>query len=48
VANYAQARDQDAMRRVFELLDARGFLERNQALGTAHLGLYEVALTLQR
>jgi heme-degrading monooxygenase HmoA len=47
VVNYAQARDQDAMRRVFELLDARGFLKRNQALGTAHPGLYEVVFTLQ-
>ena len=46
VVNYAQARDQDAMRRVFETLRAGGFLERNTALGVAHPGLYEVVFTL--
>jgi quinol monooxygenase YgiN len=46
VVNYAQARDQDAMRRVFEVLQAGGFLERNKALGVAHPGLYEVVFTL--
>ena len=46
VVNYAQARDQDAMRRVFETLQAGGFLERNKALGVAHPGLYEVVFTL--
>ncbi len=47
VVNYAQARDQVAMRRVFEALEAGGFLERNKALGTAHPGVYEVAFTLE-
>ncbi len=47
VVNYAQARDQAAMRRVFETLQAGGFLERNKALGTAHPGLYEVVFTLE-
>jgi len=47
VVNYAQARNQDAMRRVFETLQAGGFLERNKALGVAHPGLYEVVFTLE-
>ncbi len=47
VVNYAQASDQAAMRRVFEHLQANGFLERNKVLGTAHPGLYEVALTVE-
>ena len=47
VVNYAQARDQAAMRRVFEALQASGYLERNKALGTAHPGLYEVVATLE-
>ena len=47
VVNYAQARDQDAMKRVFELLQSRGFLDRNRTLGTAHPGLYEVVFTLE-
>jgi hypothetical protein len=47
VVNYAQARDQLAMRRVFEHLQANGLLERNKALGQAHPGLYEVALTVE-
>ncbi|UVK44745.1 antibiotic biosynthesis monooxygenase [Mesorhizobium sp. AR07] len=47
VANYAQAQDQAAMRRVFEHLQAHDFLERNKTLGLAHPGLYEVALTVE-
>jgi antibiotic biosynthesis monooxygenase len=46
VVNYAQARDEAAMRRIFQALDAGGFLERNKALGVAHPGLYEVVFTL--
>ena len=46
VVNYAQARDQAAMQRVFETLKTGGFLERNRALGVAQPGLYEVAFTL--
>ena len=47
VVNYAQARDQEAMARVFAMLEAEGFIARNKALGTAHPGLYEVVFTLQ-
>ncbi|WP_421913623.1 antibiotic biosynthesis monooxygenase family protein [Mesorhizobium sp.] len=47
VVNYAQARDEAAMRRVFEHLQKDGFLERNKALGQAHPGLYEVAVTVE-
>jgi hypothetical protein len=47
VVNYAQARDQAAMQRVFEALTAGGFPERNKALGTAHPGLYEAVFTLE-
>ncbi|WP_137929734.1 antibiotic biosynthesis monooxygenase family protein [Mesorhizobium comanense] len=47
VVNYAQARDEAAMRRVFEHLRNNGFLDHNKALGEAHPGLYEVALTLE-
>ena len=47
VVNYAQAQDQAAMRRVFEHLWNGGFLDRNQTLGQAHPGLYEVALTVE-
>jgi hypothetical protein len=47
VVNYAQARDEAAMRRVFEHLKKDGFLERNKALGQAHPGLYEVAVTVE-
>jgi hypothetical protein len=47
VVNYAQAEDQFAMRRVFEHLQTNGFLDRNKALGQAHPGLYEVALTVE-
>jgi len=47
VVNYAQAEDQSAMRRVFEHLQAKGFLERNKALGQASPGLYEVVSTVE-
>lgn len=47
VVNYAQARDADAMRRVFETLQRDGFIDRNKALGEAHPGLYEVVFTLE-
>lgn len=46
VVNYAQARDRDAMARVFTLLETQGFLSRGAALGTAHPGLYDVVFTL--
>jgi quinol monooxygenase YgiN len=38
VVNYAQARDRDAMHRVFATLEAEGFIARNKALGEAHPG----------
>ena len=47
VVNDAQARDQDAMGRIFAALQAGGFLERNKALGVAHPGLYEVGFSLE-
>jgi hypothetical protein len=47
VANYAQARDQAAMARVFHHLRSSGFIDRNKALGDAHPGLYEVVRTVQ-
>ncbi|QND59673.1 MULTISPECIES: antibiotic biosynthesis monooxygenase family protein [Mesorhizobium] len=47
VVNYAQAHDHAAMRQVFEHLRSNGFLDRNQALGQAHPGLYEVACTVE-
>ncbi len=46
VVNYAQCRDQAAMRAVFEKLAGEGFMARNKALGEAHPGLYEVVWTL--
>ena len=46
VVNYAQAQDEDAMRRVFVKLQADGFIARKKALGEAHPGLYEVVFTL--
>lgn len=48
VVNYAQAEDESAMNRVFEHLQAEGFIERNKLLGEAHPGLYEVVFTLDR
>ncbi len=46
VVNYAQVRDQAAQDRVMARLMARDFFARNAALGTAHPGLYEVAVTI--
>ena len=48
VVNYAQTRDAAAMTCVFERLQADGFIARNQALGRAAPGLYEVVRTLER
>ena len=47
VANYAQARDMQAMERVFQKLQSGGFIARGNMLGTAHPGLYEVVHTLE-
>jgi quinol monooxygenase YgiN len=46
VVNYAQARDRDAMARVFRLLETGGFIARGHALGAAQPGLYDVVFTL--
>ncbi len=46
VVNYAQVRDPAAQERVMARLRAADFFTRNAALGKAHPGLYEVALTI--
>ncbi|MBX3568785.1 MAG: antibiotic biosynthesis monooxygenase [Rhizobiaceae bacterium] len=48
VVNYAQAEDEQAMRRVFEHLRDNGFLDRNRTLGVAEPGLYQVTWTAER
>jgi heme-degrading monooxygenase HmoA len=48
VVNYAQSRDEDAARRVFEHLKRKGLIDGNKAYGEAHPGLYEVTFTLER
>ena len=48
VVNYAQAQDEDSMRRIFQHLEASGFIERNKTLAQAHPGLYEVVFVLER
>ncbi|MCX7303176.1 MAG: antibiotic biosynthesis monooxygenase [Hyphomicrobiales bacterium] len=46
VVNYAQARDEAAMRRIVQHLQTHGFLDRNKALGSPSPGLYEVVSTI--
>ena len=46
VVNYAQADSPEAMKAVFERLQAAGFMQRTSAIATAHPGLYTVAFTL--
>jgi hypothetical protein len=48
VVNYAQCTDQAAMRRVFQALDAGGWIDGNRRLGNASPGLYEVVYTLEK
>lgn len=48
VVNYAQSLDQDAAKRVFDHLMAKGLIEGNKRFGEAHPGLYKVAFTLER
>jgi hypothetical protein len=48
VVNYAQSESMEAAKRIIERLREGGWLERNQALGEAHPGLYEVVFTLQK
>jgi quinol monooxygenase YgiN len=48
VVNYAQCVDQAAMRRVFEALDADGWIDGNKRFGNASPGLYEVVYTVEK
>jgi hypothetical protein len=48
VVNYAQSENMEAALRVIERLRAAGFFARNQALGEAHPGLYDVVFTLEK
>ena len=48
VVNYAQTKDEAAMRRVFAHLSGDGWLERNRTFGVAHPGLYRVVQTVER
>jgi len=48
IVNYAQSESREAAQRVIARLRDGGWLERNQALGEAHPGLYEVVFTLER
>jgi quinol monooxygenase YgiN len=48
VVNYAQSESPEAAQAVIERLRDNGFLARNEALGEAHPGLYEVVFTLDR
>jgi hypothetical protein len=47
VVNYAQSRDQAARDAIMRRLRSGGWFERNARLGTAHPGLYEVAVALE-
>jgi hypothetical protein len=48
VVNYAQSESPEAAQRIIARLRDGGWLERNQALGEAHPGLYQVVFTLER
>jgi hypothetical protein len=48
VVNYAQTESLEAAQRVIERLREGGWLERNQSLGEAHPGLYDVVFTLEK
>jgi len=48
VVNYAQCRDMASWEQVMKRLWADGWIERNKALGTAHPGLYEVVVTIEK
>ena len=45
VVNYAQSKDLESAQAIIGSLKEAGWFERNQALGEAHPGLYEVAFT---
>lgn len=46
VVNYAQSESLEAAQRIIDRLREGGWLDRNQLLGEAHPGLYDVVLTL--
>jgi hypothetical protein len=48
VVNYAQSESPEAAQRIIEKLRGAGFFSRNEALGEAHPGLYDVVFTLDR
>jgi antibiotic biosynthesis monooxygenase (ABM) superfamily enzyme len=48
VVNYAQSVDIDSAKAVIDSLRKAGYLDRNQKLGVAHPGLYDVVFTLEK
>jgi|SRR5580698_1516462 hypothetical protein len=48
VVNYAQTESLESAQRVIDRLREGGWLERNQSLGEAHPGLYDVVFTLEK
>ena len=48
VVNYAQSESLEASQRIIERLRQGGWMERNQSLGEAHPGLYDVVFTLEK
>jgi quinol monooxygenase YgiN len=48
VVNYAQSDSMQSALHIIERLRNAGYLDRNATLGTAHPGLYDVVLTLER
>ena len=48
VVNYAQSENLEAAVRIIKRLKEGGWLERNEAFGKAHPGLYDVVFTLER
>jgi Antibiotic biosynthesis monooxygenase len=48
VVNYAQTESLESAQRVIDRLREGGWLARNQSLGEAHPGLYDVVFTLEK
>jgi antibiotic biosynthesis monooxygenase (ABM) superfamily enzyme len=48
VVNYAQSENLEAAVRIIKRLKEGGWLERNEAFGKAHPGLYDVVFTLEK
>jgi Antibiotic biosynthesis monooxygenase len=48
VVNYAQIESLESAQRVIDRLREGGWLARNQSLGEAHPGLYDVVFTLEK